>query len=185
MLCILFISNTNASTIDVSMDFRKDGSCLVKCGTTEKVFNNINELSNGLNSITGDYFNITSIIVNNNMTNIFSKMIKEHTGPIINGNRNDIINSGIIFNGIRNKLPCNVLISSSNNYSPGVILNFDDNGVHFPKLLIKPSIKLIDMKTNSSDNVKIDEMILGMETHFVVKQNVGNGTVMLYDWESN
>lgn len=99
----------------------------MKCDTAENVFNNINDLSNGLNSITGDYFNITSIIVNNNMTNIFSKMINEHKGPIINSNRNDIINSGIIFSGIRNKLPCNVSISSLYNNSDNSILDYSSN----------------------------------------------------------
>ena len=127
LLCSVLIDHSNASTTDISMDFKQDGSCLVKY-TTEKVFNNINELSSGLNSITGDYFSVNSMKLDNN---------------------------NVVFNGICNTKLCNITFSSSDSFKPGVVLNFGDNGANISKLSINRDVSYLDISCDAQEKVKI------------------------------
>ena len=136
LLCSVLIDNSNASTTDISMDFKQDGSCLVKCGTTEKVFNNINELSNGLNSITGKYLNISYINTNDNIYNEFKNINKNYGRAIINLSTIKAIRTGIVFNGVHNEIGCNLSLNSSyvnNGHGPGIVFKCDNKGARFLK----------------------------------------------------
>lgn len=130
-LCFTLCCTADASTTDISMDFKSNNSCLLKFGETENFFNTINELSNKLNSITGDYLSVDSIILDNN---------------------------NIVFNGVYNIKPCNITFSSSNSFKPGLILQFGNNSASFINFTIGNEISRLGFNYNIPYKVKVINM---------------------------
>lgn len=191
MLPLSFISNINASNIDVSIHLKENGSCLVKCGKNEKLFSNINELSSSLNDFTGDYLNISSV---NTINNIYNNEIRNNKNklynPVLNNYTIKTVDTGIVFNGIQNKMPCNISLDSSfieNERGPGIIFNCSSSGAIFPHVYVKPNILLFLINGNLSNNVSVGTIHSLAETNnnasVFVNKNVkfGNAAIGLYD----
>ncbi|MBR1943950.1 MAG: hypothetical protein IJ848_00565 [Alphaproteobacteria bacterium] len=152
MLCLLFsnkantgvllsiCTKTDASNIasnnspDISMNFRKDGSFFIKRGTTEKLFSSVNKLSDELNSITGEYFCVSSVELDNKDNNI-------------------------VFNNVYNTKPCNITFSSSDEFKPGVVLSFGDNSANFQTFTLEKEISRLGFNYNIPNTVTIKHFV--------------------------
>ena len=164
LLCLSFTSNINASNIDVSIYLKEDGSCSVKCGQNEKLFSNINELSSSLNDFTGDYLNISSV---NTIDNIYNNEIKNNKNrlynPVLNSYTIKSVDNEIVFNGIQNKMPCNISLESGfirSEIGPGIIFNCSSNGASFPHVYVNPNISLFLINGNLFNNLMVIYLIM-------------------------
>lgn len=191
VMFLSFTSNINASNIDVSICLENDGSCLVKCGQNEKLFSNINELSSSLNYFTGDYLNISSV---NTIDNIYNNEIKNNKNrlynPVLNSYTIKSVDNEIVFNGIQNKIPCNISLKSNfikNELGPRIIFNCSSNGASFPHVYVKTNILLFLINGNSSNNVSVGTIhslaATNSNASVFVNENVklGNAAIGLYD----
>lgn len=101
-------SESNAS---VTCFFMSNGKCSVECDGIKKHFNNIEELSNNINNITGEYFTVNYI-----------KSIDE-------------INT-ILFHNFSNTSNSNykLLIQGGLDFNPCIALNYENNQVDVPNI---------------------------------------------------
>lgn len=108
-----FIIITNYTNAQITMDFLPDGKFYVNCDGRSHSFNNIVDLSNGINNVTRDYFTFDSVKYN---------PLRYNT---------------IVFRGICNSSnnECNLMLKSSENYKPTIdMFCYNSKKISFGKI---------------------------------------------------
>lgn len=120
---ILFMSG-NVNSAQILIEFIPNNEYYAQCNNNSKTFINTTSFSNGLNSVTGEYFGVTSI-----------------------SKTNDII----VFNGvyIGNNNQYTLLLRNTDNIKPRIIFNGGNNQLRFNKLILN-NIDSLNINSNVS-----------------------------------